>query len=456
MDALIQAVALDSDGHYDTAVSQDFLLQICSNFILVTQSGCAKFAHRSVKEYLMQCDVAGAGEGDFHPSKAHTQAAETCLVFLVSLENEALWGKLPADAHEYTKDLHLTSFEMYACYFWASHCELSGNLEPDKGILSTLLRHLLVPRMACIHNTASEVGSPDSICVSTAFRKWISLLWRVFHTPHDLSGSIRQRLEDAISTPPDPIFTTCIWGLTHHAACLLNHDPQSVNANNHRGKSPLFLACEHGHKKLAQILVQSKAALDFQHSTWGTVFQAAAYTGDPSMFDYLLGTRALVKTTSKKIDLNAPGGCYGHLLDAAINGGDEQIITSAIRQGIDICLPVETQEIPAMGARFALLSLPKKLARKNEYGHQLWKAKGKESYPEQQHLDPHHLQALFPMGHKSFLHRLQLGNLRRRQILTSLELCRKLWPARFSVISFVGGLCGEVDYGVCTNRTLFR
>ena len=97
---LAQAVALDSDGNTDTVVTGSFLLQICGSFIIVTNSGSVRFAHRSVKEYLT-C----AAPTDFRGwtpslSNMHEQVAETCLSFLLSFEDASKWANLPTNFHE--------------------------------------------------------------------------------------------------------------------------------------------------------------------------------------------------------------------------------------------------------------------------------------------------------------------------------------------------------------------
>lgn len=156
LDSLVQVVALESNGSVDPFVTEDFVLQICSNFIRIKESRDVRFAHRSVKEYLTS---------RFPQSRLvrHAQAAETCLTFLASLDDETKWGTLPKDPREDTKILRLSSFEIYACFLWAYHCEKILKLGvSDEELIEMRRKRFLLS------------GANKNKC--NAFTKWIHLL----------------------------------------------------------------------------------------------------------------------------------------------------------------------------------------------------------------------------------------------------------------------------------------
>ena len=322
IEGLAQAVALGSDGSTDTVVTGSFLLQICGSFIIVTNSGSVRFAHRSVKEYLTHSGLTGFGGLRSSLSNAHAQVAETCLSFLLSFEDASKWARLPTNIHEEAVDLSLTGFEMYACFFWASHCEKTRThgswLRADH-----LFDRFVSLRLETIRESTVTLAS-------TAFQRWISLLWRVFQTDSNLEDLMRHRLEDAISDPPTPSFTACIWGFTQNVFGLVGQEEQIVHSRNYRGKSCLYLACENGHDEIVTTLTRSGAVVDAGQGRWVSDLHAAASGGLLTIFSKMLACGAQV---------NPPEGFYGRTIDAAIRGGNPAIVTHALIAGAEVWLP---------------------------------------------------------------------------------------------------------------------
>ena len=318
---LAQAIALDSDGNTDTVVTGNFLLQICGSFIIVTNSGSVKFAHRSVKEYLTHSELTDYWGWCFSLSNAHAQVAETCLSFLISFEDASKWAKLPTNLHEEALGLRLTGFEMYACFFWASHC---GNATSNGSW--TRFGYLF----DIFFSGRSDRINDEVTVASTAFQKWINLLWRVFQTDSNLEDSMRHRLEDAISDPPTPLFAACIWGFDVEALRLMMREGYIVNPKNCRGKSCLYLACENGHVKIVDSVIRSRFNVDTLHERWGSYLHAAASSGVLTCFVNLLECGARV---------NTPEAFYGRTIDAAIRGGNPAVVTHALKAGAEVWLP---------------------------------------------------------------------------------------------------------------------
>ncbi len=286
----------------------------------MTNSGSVRFAHRSVKEYLTYSGLPGFGGLEFSLWNAHAQVAETCLSFLLSFEDTSKWASLPTDFHEEALGLSLTGFEMYACFFWASHCKKTAFLGRRN---QSLLDKFFTVR-------SDKVGESEVTVASTSFQKWINLLWRVFQTDSNLEDSMRHRLEDAISDPPTPLFAACIWGFDVEALRLMARGARIVNPNNHRGKSCLYLACENGHENIVLTLCRSQAIADGAHGHLDSYLHAAASSGLLESFVKLLECGARV---------NTPEGFHGRTIDAAIRGGNPAIVTHALKAGAEVWLP---------------------------------------------------------------------------------------------------------------------
>ena len=322
IEGLAQAVAFNSDGSTDTVVTGNFLLQVCGSFIIVTNSRSVRFAHRSAKEFSMQYLLLDHRGVEFLFSDAHAQVAKTCLSFLLSFEDASKWASLPTNLHEEPTGLSLTAFEMYACFYWASHCN-NANPFGSWGPFMHLFDKFVSAR--------SEIVREEEVTLaSTAFQRWISLLWRVFQTDINLEDPMRRQLEDAISDPPTPLFTACIWGFGDIVLGLACRKRHIVNLRNYRGKSCLYLACENGHEKVVNTLRRFGALVDAGHERWGSDLHAAASSGLVVIFSNMILAGAQV---------NLSDGLYGRTIEAAIRGGNSAIVTRALEAGAEVWLP---------------------------------------------------------------------------------------------------------------------
>ena len=386
LDGFVEAVALDATGARDPIVDQAFLLQICSNLIRVNNAGDIRFAHRSVKEYLAR--------GIALPKlNRHHQAAETCFAFLLSLENESVFASLLSSSQHDSESLHLSDFEMYACLLWASHCEKA---QTSKALQSLLWKFLIT--------TAGRKAS-------VSFTKWNNLLWRIYHTDYTIDSQLRQRLEDAISVPANPLLAACIWGFCDVALRCVSQDPSLIDHANHRGKSPLFLACENGHTDIVNQLVRYKAPVNAFHPIWGSCLQGAAWAGSLQSFQLLL---------SRGASINMNGGCYGRVLDAAMTGGNESVVAAALRGGAEVWLAATPRQIPSLGKDWGpLIPVKKKVLGNRISEFERWVRKSRQPS------DVRNLDNTRSEGQLSFINRIYLANARRSQLLLFLELYGK-------------------------------
>ena len=79
---LSYAVALQDDGNPDPEVNNDFVLDVCSNFVTIDPFYHAQFVHASVRDFLE--DLTFDDSEVFSDISVNIQAAKTCLVYLTS------------------------------------------------------------------------------------------------------------------------------------------------------------------------------------------------------------------------------------------------------------------------------------------------------------------------------------------------------------------------------------
>ncbi len=352
--------------------------------------------------------LPGPQRSEFSPPKTHAQVAKTCLSFLISFEDASKWASLPTKFHEEAVGLSLTGFEMYACFFWASHCENAG-LDANWKQFEHLFDTFVSVRVETVRESRVTIAS-------TAFQKWISLLWRVFQTDSNLEDSLRNRLEDAISDPPTPLFTACIWGFANKISRLMVPERHIVNLRNYRGKSCLYLACENGQDKIINALIHSRAMVDAGHRRWGSDLHAAASTG-------LLTT--FVKMLEYGAQVNTPEGFYGRTIDAAIRGGDPDLVTYALKIGAEVWLP--STAAPIQPRRRRSRSLRSIEISSSET---LSEEASVLEDPRQDLVTSIGVPCLgnkhdTPPGHYDLLERLRKASLRRRELLNYWRLANK-------------------------------
>ena len=99
------AAAIRDDGTLDPEVDNDFVLDVCSNFVTIDTARRPQFVHASVREFLE--DLESDDSKVYSKTSVHTQAAKTCLIYLTS----SMFLSAP--------EIHLdTGFPAYVRDFW--------------------------------------------------------------------------------------------------------------------------------------------------------------------------------------------------------------------------------------------------------------------------------------------------------------------------------------------------
>ncbi|CAG8371539.1 unnamed protein product [Penicillium salamii] len=175
IEVLVKAVSFDSNGALDQAVDEDYLLAICSNFIIIYHNQMVQFAHLSVREYL-------ASSAKHSYSTANAQTARTSLLYLL---NECSQG----DADPSKRD----GFVQYAALYWPVHYSLA--LDDDKeDFLLPLINELLSP-------------SEPSDGFTTCLQIWADALDDI-----ESSDDLHWRIGASLNATKSPVFTACVWG----------------------------------------------------------------------------------------------------------------------------------------------------------------------------------------------------------------------------------------------------
>ena len=153
---LATAISLNVKGELNLAIDASYVLDICSNFLVVDHSDYVRFAHLSVPEYLK-------GDGSaivFSDMDAHAQIAEVCLAYVMSPSAQEIvkkrafdrWQILHQNGRRLTRRERCAiaiptadpyyggilnddslSLHMYAFALCLEHCELASMVKHQKG-----------------------------------------------------------------------------------------------------------------------------------------------------------------------------------------------------------------------------------------------------------------------------------------------------------------------------------
>ena len=243
---LSYAAAIRDDGALDAEVDDDFVLDVCSNFVTIDTSEQAQFVHASVREFLE--DLESDSLKVYSERSVHTQAAKACLIYLTS----SLFLSAPE------LDLY-TGFPEYVRHFWAHHCNsCENNRKKDNVLQRSFLDFMSLKE------------------VHPGFRRWHgclksirALLFEHFSKPEsmrshygsdiDKFGTLEQ---DCLSREPNPFLVACAFGFPDVVKKHLTQDQAMLSAQNSRSRSGLFLACNYGHVDMALMLLEKGASVD--------------------------------------------------------------------------------------------------------------------------------------------------------------------------------------------------
>lgn len=233
IEILVKAVSYDSNGSLDEAVDADYLLAICSNFIIIDHNQMVQFAHLSVREYL----VGGANHG-YTTAGANYQAAKTSILYLI---NECSQG----DSDPSKED----GFLQYAALHWPIHYSLAL-VDDDKGdTLKQLVDKFLSP-------------SEPSDGFTTCLQIWADAL------PDIESLEMNLKIRASLNATKSPVFTACAWGVPGVIQKALSAG-FNLDERNDPGDTALAVAAYFGQIEITRLLLDSGADVNSIGTEYG-------------------------------------------------------------------------------------------------------------------------------------------------------------------------------------------
>ena len=244
---LSYAAAIRDDGVLDSEVDNDFVLDVCSNFVTFDASEQAQFVHASVREFLEDLKIDDSKV--YSKRSVHTQAAKTCLIYLTSRRVLSA-TKIDLD----------TGFPEYVRHFWALHCEsCEDNRKEDYVLRKFFLEFLSLEevhpgflhwqKVYTIHPHLSSFPENEHVVYPTR-RLW------------EMLRKYRLEMADCFSSEPSPFLVACMFGFLDVVEKHWTNVKAMLNARNCSSLSGLHLACKYGHPDMALMLLEKGACVD--------------------------------------------------------------------------------------------------------------------------------------------------------------------------------------------------
>lgn len=244
---LSYAAAVRDDGVLDSEVDNDFVLDICSNFVTIDTSQQPQFVHASVREFLEDLKIDDSKV--YSEKSVHTQAAKTCLIYLTS----SIFLSAPENSLS-------TGFPAYVRDSWALHCRACEDNRKEENVLrKSFLGFLSLeevhPGFRRWHECLSRRGRAPPQQTFYIIEKFLRYK-KTGYSPHN-----REMQEDCLSPEPNPFLVACVFGFLDVIEKRRTEDQAMLKARNSSSRCALSLACKYGHVDIAFKLLEEGASV---------------------------------------------------------------------------------------------------------------------------------------------------------------------------------------------------
>ncbi|KAJ5093256.1 hypothetical protein N7456_009117 [Penicillium angulare] len=329
------------------------VLELCGSLVTLTSDGFVSLAHYTVKEFLESSSIK-----DTMPqfwignSDVHTELASVCLAYLTY---DDFSGTEDNSGEALVQTFNEYKFLPYAVQAWGFHAHLSDISEDLFDLTMRLLesgekigssysawRHIYfyqqkIPR----YRLNTPRSSPLYFASLFGLPQAVSALLEAYpdadeeepmrasaHAGHDEVLKVFLDTRPSIETS---ILEKCLCIAANHghervAQLLLEKGTNPNSRAGHNG-SPLQIASLNGRHHVVTLLLDHNADMNVFNQRYGTPLAAAAEKGHLQTFKILLDRGA---------NVNGRGGWYAYPLVSAIVGRNMQIIDTLIQRGADV------------------------------------------------------------------------------------------------------------------------
>ncbi|KAG6362578.1 hypothetical protein INS49_007670 [Diaporthe citri] len=272
---------------------------MCAHLVVAdTRQDAVRFAHQSIKEYLLR-----AKQDLFSPCISHALLASTCI---------EVCSRGPP--HGQPLEVQILSIYVYAAMYWAPHFKGAEVLEGNSDLFMRML---------------SFVVDEDDMMPSLSFETWMDTaaeLASLLPNHHPMKPAL-----DAIpNEQSSPVFLAAVFGVDGLLKLLVESGIEmDWNQRNKRGTTAVYLAAAFGNASTVSFLINQGAEVNVECGRHGSPLHAACYGGHEEAVKRLLSHNASV-TCGKRFE---------NAFDACTHGDHEEIAIVLVQSGT-----IKTQE----------------------------------------------------------------------------------------------------------------
>ena len=321
--------SLDTQKMFQTP---NVLLEICGSLLTTVDTYKGKeirFAHYSVKEYLVSTRVRNSACSEFaiKESEAHRFIVDTCLSYLLLLDQPNSLSRQILEEHPLLR---------YVAEHWPTHF-IQGR--PEQG-------HYHASDSPTMKLAEALFENDKNAC----FLSWLRIC--------DRDSWSSSELDKTLGDVASPLYYACLLSLSEIVEVSIKNSADPNLQGGYYGTA-LQAASYNGQEAVVQLLLDQAADPNLQGGRYGTALQAASCNGQEAVVQLLLdqasdpnlqggeystalqaascnGHKSVVQLLlDHDADPNLQGGYYGTALQAASRDGHEAVVQLLLDHGAD-------------------------------------------------------------------------------------------------------------------------